>query len=106
MKKILLGALLVVIVAVVGFGLYLNADLKKFEVTQVTPDLHMISSDWGGNVGVLKTGAGAVVVDSMTFTMQGEIIRQMAEEITGEPVTMVINSHYHMDHTHGNPSHY
>jgi len=104
MKKILLGAVLVVVVAVVGFGLYLNADLKKFEVTQVTPDLHMISSGWGGNVGVLKTGAGAVVVDTMTFTMQGDIIRQMAEEITGEPVTMVINSHYHADHTHGNPA--
>ena len=104
MKRIILWSLAVVLVVALGFVFYLRADMQKFTVTEVTPDLHMISSEWGGNVGVLKTGAGTVIVDTMTFTMQGRIIRAMAEEITGEPVTMVINSHYHLDHTHGNPA--
>ncbi len=104
MKKIILWGVAVLLVVAAGFVFYLRADMQKFTVTQVTPDLHMISSEWGGNVGVLKTGAGTVIVDTMTFTMQGRIIRAMAEEITGEPVTMIINSHYHMDHTHGNPA--
>ena len=104
MKKFVVTALLVLVVVGGGFTLYLREDMKKFQVTQVTPDLHMISSEWGGNVGVLKTGDGTVIVDTMTFSMQGKVIREMAEEITGEPVVMIINSHYHLDHTHGNPA--
>jgi glyoxylase-like metal-dependent hydrolase (beta-lactamase superfamily II) len=71
-------------------------------VERVTDDLHMIKG-LGGNVAVLKTGAGAVIVDTMTFTMQGTRIRHLAESLTGEQVVMVINTHYHGDHTHGNP---
>ena len=46
---------------------------------------------------------GAVVVDTMTFGFQGTKIRLKAEELTGEKVAVVINTHYHGDHTHGNP---
>ncbi len=104
MKKIVLVIVLVILVSAGAGGLLLRNELSKFEVTQITPDLHMISGDFGGNVAVLKTGEGAVVVDTMTFTMQGKIIRKMAEEMTGEPVVAVINSHYHLDHSHGNPA--
>lgn len=104
MKKIIVALVLVLLVAGAGFTLYLRADMQKFEVTQITPDLHMISSEWGGNVGVLKTGEGTVIVDTMTFSFMGKVIRELAEEITGEPVVMIINSHYHLDHSHGNPA--
>jgi len=104
MKRILLSLVLVLLAAVGGFALWLNGDIRKFSVTEVTPDLHMISSEWGGNVGVLKTSEGTVIVDTMTLTLQGRIIREMAEQITGAPVVAVINSHYHLDHTHGNPA--
>jgi glyoxylase-like metal-dependent hydrolase (beta-lactamase superfamily II) len=104
MKKIILWTLGLILAGISGFVLYLRGDMQELTVTQVTPDLHMISSEWGGNVGVLKTGAGTVVVDTMTFTLQGERIREIAEGLTGEPVTMIINSHYHLDHTHGNPA--
>ena len=103
MKKIVLAVILVIALGVAAYGIYLARAIQRFEVSQLTPDLHMISGDFGGNVGVLKTGAGTVIVDTMTFTMQGERIRELAEEITGEPVVMIINSHYHQDHTHGNP---
>jgi cyclase len=104
MKKSIAIVVLLLLAVAAGFTLYLRADMKKFEVTQITPDLHMISSEWGGNVGVLRTGEGTVIVDTMTFSMQGKVIREMAQEITGEPVVMIINSHYHLDHTHGNPA--
>jgi glyoxylase-like metal-dependent hydrolase (beta-lactamase superfamily II) len=58
----------------------------------------------GGNVGVLVTGAGVVVVDTMTFVRQGEAIRERIAELTDRPVVAVINTHYHLDHTHGNPA--
>ena len=100
--KYVIGALVIVLAAGVGFGLYLRADMNRLDVVRVTDDVHMITNSWGGNVSVLRTGAGAVVVDTLTFNSQGEGIRQLAEDLTGEPVVMVINSHYHIDHTHGN----
>jgi glyoxylase-like metal-dependent hydrolase (beta-lactamase superfamily II) len=96
--------IVVFLVAGITIGLKLRSDMGTLEVTEVTPDVYMLSNSWGGNVSVLKTGAGAVVVDTLTFGTQGEEIRRLAEELTGEPVAMIINSHYHLDHTHGNPA--
>jgi len=57
----------------------------------------------GGNVSVLRTERGSVIVDTMTFRMQGERIREEAERLTGREAVVVMNTHYHGDHTHGNP---
>ena len=69
---------------------------------KVTDDVHMISG-LGSNVGVLRTRDGALVVDTMTFAMQGRAIREHAEKLAG-PVQVLVNTHYHLDHTHGNPA--
>ena len=93
---------LVTLLVVVMFAYGYNR-ASSLEVVQVTEDLYMIKG-LGGNVGVLATGDGTVLVDTMTFEMQGEAIRETAEALTGEPVVMVVNTHYHFDHTHGNPA--
>jgi glyoxylase-like metal-dependent hydrolase (beta-lactamase superfamily II) len=36
--------------------------------------------------------------------LQGQRIRQLARELTGADTTLLINTHYHIDHTHGNPA--
>jgi glyoxylase-like metal-dependent hydrolase (beta-lactamase superfamily II) len=87
---------------VASIGVYALSWVRTLDVESVTDDVYMISG-LGGNVGVLKTSAGAVVVDSMTFVSQGENIRARAEELGGGPVQALINTHYHSDHTHGNP---
>lgn len=92
---------LVAVLAVAG--LWLFSLVRSLEVEQLTDDVFVIRG-MGGNVGVLRTGEGAVIVDTMTFPLQGERIRERAEELTGEPVAIVINTHYHSDHTHGNPA--
>ena len=94
-----IAAIGIVVAIGVAYAFY---QIRSLEVVRVTDDLHMIKG-FGGNVGVLKTGAGTVIVDTMTFTMQGSRIRHVAEELTGEPIVLVINTHYHSDHTHGNP---
>jgi glyoxylase-like metal-dependent hydrolase (beta-lactamase superfamily II) len=58
----------------------------------------------GGNVGVLVTDEGVVVVDTMTFVRQGNAILERIRALTDKPVMAVINTHYHQDHTHGNPA--
>jgi glyoxylase-like metal-dependent hydrolase (beta-lactamase superfamily II) len=95
-----LGAVVVVVLIVVGV-LYWSAG--RIGVQQVTGDLYLMTG-LGGNVGVLLTNDGAVVVDTMTFVRQGDAIRARIRELTDKPVVVVINTHYHMDHTHGNPA--
>jgi cyclase len=93
---VIIGALVVAFFAMRG-------NISQLEVERLSEDLHVIRG-LGGNVAVLKTSAGAVVVDSMTFTFQGEAIREEVERLTGSEVQMLINTHYHLDHTHGNPA--
>lgn len=102
MKKLLYALAALLILAFSGAGI-LYYQVNSLSSEQITPDLHVIFG-LGGNVAVLRTGAGAVIVDSLTFTTQGAAIREKAAELTGEPVVMIINSHYHLDHTHGNPA--
>jgi cyclase len=71
--------------------------------TQLTDDVHMYAGI-GGNVGVLVSRDGVVVVDTMTFVRQGDAIRARVAELTSQPIVAVLNTHYHVDHTHGNPA--
>jgi glyoxylase-like metal-dependent hydrolase (beta-lactamase superfamily II) len=95
----------IALVLVVLFGTLAIAAYQKvgaLESERVTDDVHVIFG-LGGNVGVLATGRGAVIVDTMTFRMQGARIRELAEKLGRGPTQAVVNTHYHVDHTHGNP---
>ena len=94
---LVLGVLLLLVGGVVSYTIH------NLQIEQLDDDLFVLYGA-GGNVAVLRTDAGTVVVDTMTFQYQGGRIRSVAEELTGSDVVMVINSHYHTDHTHGNPA--
>ncbi len=83
--------------------LVVRGNFAQLEVERLSNDLHVVRG-LGGNVAVLKTSVGAVVVDSMTLALQGERIREVVKKLTGSDVHMLINTHYHIDHTHGNPA--
>ena len=40
----------------------------------------------------------------MSLPAQGGWIRELAKELTGAETILLINTHYHFDHTHGNPA--
>ncbi len=94
-------ASLVVVVAGIG-AIAVHDQLTSLDVEAVSDDVYVIFG-LGGNVGVLKTATGAVIVDTMSFRIQGERIRELAEKIAGGPTEAIFNSHYHFDHSHGNP---
>ena len=98
-SKKLLGVLALIVLAGGGF---IYASLSSIEVEQLNDDLFVLRG-LGGNTTVLKTNQGTVVIDSMTVPMQGKLIQSKAEELTGQAVTILINTHYHLDHTQGNP---
>jgi len=82
---------------------YLYNRLTNLGYDRLTDDVFVIYGQ-GGNAGVLRTDAGTVVVDTMLMPLQGAKIRELAEKLTGQPVRVVVNTHYHWDHTHGNPA--
>ncbi|MBL4674440.1 MAG: MBL fold metallo-hydrolase [Arenicella sp.] len=97
-KKCILALLLLIVI----FIIYLFLNIRSLSVEKINDDIHVIRGV-GGNTTVLNTDAGAVVIDSMTFKMQGSLIREKAEQLTGKEVVLLVNTHYHLDHTHGNP---
>jgi glyoxylase-like metal-dependent hydrolase (beta-lactamase superfamily II) len=98
-----LKVVLVIVVLLAVLGVYVFSQLRSLTVEQLTEDAYVIYG-LGGNVGVLDTDEGTVIVDTMTLRYQGSRIREEAERLTGKPVVMIINTHYHLDHTHGNPA--
>jgi glyoxylase-like metal-dependent hydrolase (beta-lactamase superfamily II) len=72
------------------------------DVTPIRADLWMLSGI-GSNVTVIATTEGTLVVDAMTLVRQGRRIHDRAQALAGKPVIALVNTHYHLDHTHGNP---
>ena len=56
----------------------------------------------GGNVAVLVTGEGVVIVDNKFSYSYDDITRQVAA-ITSQPIRYVLNTHHHYDHAGSNP---
>jgi glyoxylase-like metal-dependent hydrolase (beta-lactamase superfamily II) len=93
---------LCLVTVIFGYALFVFITIRSMDIEQLSEDLFVIRGV-GSNTTVLRTTQGTVVIDSMTFPMQGSIIRAKAEELTGSKVALLINTHYHLDHTHGNP---
>src|SRR5678815_1531964 len=55
----------------------------------------------GGNTAVFVTGNGVTVVDTK-IPGWGKPILNKIKELTGKPVTTIINTHTHYDHVSGN----
>ena len=102
MKRWQTGLLLVAVLVVVFCG-YVFLQLRAIEVERLSDDLWVLRG-LGGNTAVLRTDAGTVVVDTMLLPLQGRKIRLLARELTGADTVLLINTHYHIDHTHGNPA--
>jgi glyoxylase-like metal-dependent hydrolase (beta-lactamase superfamily II) len=99
-----IGVIATLVVALAGLlVIYLYNRVTLLEREAVTDSVHVIYGI-GGNVAVLRTQRGAVIVDTMTFPIQGRRIRELADRLGGGPTQAVVNTHYHADHTHGNPA--
>jgi cyclase len=98
---------LVALLAVAMLGAYLQAQFgtepAKLDTIKVKDDLFVIHNDFvPGNTTVLVTNEGVVLVDDK-FEIDHENIMAQLKKITNQPVKYVINTHYHADHSGGNP---
>lgn len=72
----------------------------ELKLNKVHDDLYEIEGD-GGNVAVLVTSEGVVLVDDK-FEQDHDAILEKIKSITPLPVKYIINTHYHQDHSGGN----
>jgi cyclase len=54
-----------------------------------------------GNIGVFVGESGVILIDDQ-WAVLSKRIRELVSTITAKPVKMIINTHYHFDHTNGN----
>jgi len=77
-------------------------EAKKSEVTtQRLRDNFNVMFGSGGNIGVLSTPTGTLLVDA-GIAVSKEKISTALDALGGGPVKYVVNTHYHWDHTDGN----
>src|SRR3954465_4957129 len=69
---------------------------RPLTTTRVKDNLYMIAGD-GGNVAMLVTTDGVVLVDDMFYRNHDDILAQ-GRAVTPQPLRYVINTHQHDDH--------
>lgn len=72
---------------------------KVVEVEKLKDALYLLKGG-GGNTALFLTASGAVVVDTK-LPGWGQPLLDAIRKVTDKPVTMVINTHTHYDHTNG-----
>jgi cyclase len=98
---------LIVLLSVAMLGAYVHAQFgnqaAKLDTIKIKDDLFVIHNDVvPGNTTVLVTTEGVVLVDDK-FEIDHDGIMAQLKKITNQPVKYVINTHYHADHSGGNP---
>ena len=53
------------------------------------------------NAGIVDLGGTTLVFDAMLTPQAGTALGQAAARLTGRPVGLLVNSHYHGDHVRG-----
>ncbi|HUR32639.1 MAG TPA: MBL fold metallo-hydrolase [Vicinamibacterales bacterium] len=107
-RSVVLGALIAIGALTVGLaGQQQRAPLPDLQ--KVKDNLYIIGASspvdrsqfTGGNVGVFVTDAGVIVVDTKLAGYGPDILARI-KAVTSKPVTTIINTHTHGDHTGSN----
>ena len=73
----------------------------KFTLEKLTDKVYCLFGQ-GGNVGILVTDRGVLVVDDQYENIAPGIVDQI-RTVTDKPIRYLVNTHFHADHTGGNP---
>ena len=73
--------------------------LPEVEIVEVAPGISMLVGA-GGNIAVVTSPRGALIVDDQVPPMAERVKAAIAK--LGGPARMVVNTHWHGDHTGGN----
>ena len=99
-RAMLLGVLLVTGAAGISAGYGAATQPNTAEIEKVRDNLFMIKGG-GGNTAAFVTASGVVLVDTKLANW-GQAIMDQVRSVTDKPVTTIINTHTHGDHTGSN----
>jgi cyclase len=91
--------------ALLGSYVYAQFGTKPAELStiKVKEDLFVVYNDLvPGNTTVLVTNQGLILVDNK-FEIDFDNLMAQVKKISNQPIRYVINTHYHADHSGGNP---
>lgn len=74
---------------------------QPLKLEPVSGSVYCLSGE-GGNVSILSAKEGLLVVDAKIASKGADVLKKL-REINAGPVLYLINTHYHGDHTGGNP---
>lgn len=92
--------MLVLVLGGLWMGLTQQPAAQPLTVEKIADDLHVIVGS-GGNVAVLTTPEGVILVDDKFERNVPEILENV-KAITDKPLRYILNTHQHGDHTGGN----
>jgi len=61
-----------------------------------------IGAGGDSNAGAIETPNGTIVIDTQQYPRLARELRSAVLARTGQPLRIVVNTHCHLDHTHGN----
>ena len=76
------------------------ASQAKIEVYPVRRNITVLEGS-GGNIAVLTGKEGKLLIDA-GFTVSKPRIASALDSLSADPITRLINTHWHIDHTDGN----
>lgn len=95
-------ALLVTILCAGGLAAYLAAQRQpEYSVEQLADNLAVIKDGNDGNTAVFIRNDGVVLVDTKSLKA-GQRLLEVLRTVTAKPVTHILHTHHHYDHTGGN----
>ena len=93
----------VVVVSIFCLGFYIQArqNPPKIALVPVAGPVTMLQGG-GGNIGIVADAAGILMIDAMFEREIGEIREAIKSLPGGDRVRILVNTHWHADHTDGN----
>lgn len=91
-----------IVITLLSFSLntYSQQNEIKIESTKLTDNFYMLKGR-GGNIGLLVGTDGVLMIDDQFAPLTPKILEAI-KEITKQPVSYLLNTHWHGDHTGGN----
>ena len=83
-----------------GWVAYTQTQPPQLTINKVKDGLFEIEGD-GGNVAVLVTNEGVILVDDK-FEQDHDLIVAYVKSVTAQPIRYIITTHHHSDHSGGN----
>ncbi|ANQ54222.1 lactamase [Thermosipho sp. 1063] len=71
-------------------------------IKNISNKIYVIENELAANSTLIIGKKGTILIDTSLFPKKAMKIKQFSKDISGKDISLVINTHYHPDHTFGN----